>query len=69
MPAMETLSSVVYVDDAVYINAVYVDDECKAAWKRLREKCRREKDKLNSSRSGDAARHEKHDTCSQLWAS
>jgi len=29
------------------------------AWKRLREKHRREKDKLNSSRSGDAARHEK----------
>jgi len=37
---------------------VYVDDECKMAWKRLREKYRREKDKLNSSRSGDAARHE-----------
>ena len=41
-----------------HFNAVYVDDECKMAWKRLREKYRHEKDKLNSSRSGDAARHE-----------
>jgi len=38
---------------------VYVDDECKTAWKWLREKYRREKE----------TKLKKHGTCSQLWAS